>query len=245
MRNIKLVLEYDGSRYNGWQRLGKDDNSNTLVNKLSEVIKKMSGEEAEIHCGCRTETGVHAHYQVVNFKTASPMKLYEIKNYFNRYLPMDIAVLEIQEMPERFHATLNAKAITYMYRICISQVPSVFERKYVYYSFKQPDADKMKIAAEHLLGSHDFKYFSSVKKAKSTVKNISAIEIYTDGEEIQISITANGFLHNMVRMIVQTLIDIGLSNRSIDDTKLILEGKAEPSAPAKAQGLFLEDIKYE
>ncbi len=244
MRNIKLILEYDGSRYNGWQRLGKDDNTNTLENKLSEVIKKMSGEDATLYCGCRTETGVHAHYQVVNFKTASPLKLYEIKNYFNRYLPMDIAVLEIEEMPERFHAALNAKAITYMYRICISQVPSVFERKYVYYSFKKPDVDKMKIAANHLLGTHDFKYFSSVKKAKSTTKNISSIEIYSDEEEIQISITANGFLHNMVRMIVQTLIDIGLSNRPIEDTKRILEGKETASTPAKAQGLFLEHIQY-
>lgn len=246
MRNIKLTLEYDGSRYNGWQRLGKDDNSGTIESKLIEVIKKMSGEEAELFCAARTETGVHAHGQVVNFKTTSPMKLYEIKNYFNRYLPMDIAVIDIEEMPEKFHAALNVKSITYLYRISIGDVPSVFERKYMYYSFKKPDTDKMMIAAQAFLGKHDFKYFSTVKKSKSTLKEVTAIDIYGDENEIQITITGNQFLHNMARMIVGTLLDIGLSNRPISDAEKILSGSKEvtASAPAKAHGLFLEEVSY-
>lgn len=244
MRNIKLTLEYDGSRYNGWQRLGKDDKSGTIETKLLEVIKKMSGEEAELNSAARTETGVHAHGQVVNFKTTSPMKLYEIKNYFNRYLPMDIAVIDIEEMPEKFHASLNVKSITYLYRISIGDVPSVFERKYMYYSFKKPDIDKMIIASQALLGKHDFKYFSTVKKSKSTTKEITAIDIYGDENEIQITITSNQFLHNMARMIVGTLLDVGLSNRPISDIEQILSGKENASAPAKAQGLFLEEVSY-
>lgn len=246
MRNIKLTLEYDGSRYNGWQRLGRDDNSGTIETKLLEVIKKMSGEDAELNCAARTETGVHAHGQVVNFKTSSPMKLYEIKNYFNRYLPMDIAVIDIEEMPERFHASLNVKSVTYLYRISIGDVPSVFERKYMYYSFKKPDVDKMRIAAQALLGKHDFKGFSTVKKAKSTEKEIQAIEIYGDGNEIQLSITANQFLHNMARMIIGTLLDVGYGNRPITDIEQILSGKGDvvASAPAKALGLFLEEVGY-
>lgn len=246
MRNIKLTLEYDGSRYNGWQRLGRDDNSGTVEAKLLEVIKKMSGEDVTLNCAARTETGVHAHEQVVNFKTASPMKLYEIKNYINRYLPMDIAVIDIEEMPERFHAALNVTSITYLYRISVADVPSVFERKYVYNSFKKLDVTRMQLAAEDLIGKHDFKCFSTVKKAKSTEKEIIAVDIYGDNTEVQIFITANQFLHNMARMIVGTLIDIGYGTRPINDIEKILNGKGgvSASAPAQPLGLFLEEVEY-
>ena len=151
MRNIKLTLEYDGSRYQGWQRLGKNESSNTIANKIIEVIKKMTNEDVELFCGARTEVGVHAYAQIVNFKTTSDMKLWEIKQYLNRYLPMDIAVTDIEEKPERFHASLNATSKIYMYRMAIGEVPSVFERKYTYYVFKKPDVDVMK----HLC--HSFK----------------------------------------------------------------------------------------
>ena len=109
MRNILLTLEYDGSRYQGWQRLGKGESTNTVSNKILEVLKKMTNEDVELFCGARTEVGVHAYGQVVNFKTTTDMTLLEIKHYMNRYLPMDIAVLSVEEKPERFHASLNAK----------------------------------------------------------------------------------------------------------------------------------------
>lgn len=246
MRNIKLTLEYDGSRYHGWQRLGKGESENTIENKLLELIKKMTGEEVELNCGCRTEVGVHAYAQIVNYKTNSGLKLYEIKNYFNRYLPMDIAVVEVEEVQERFHATLNAKAKTYLYRIAIGDVPSVFDRKYTYYCFKKPDLVLMKEAALKLLGKHDFKDFSTVKKSKSTMKEIYSIDIYQDQKEIQITIRANDFLHNMARMLVATLLDIGLGARRADELEVILDPKTDEtaSAPASAQGLFLQEIEY-
>lgn len=246
MRNIKLIIEYDGSRYNGWQRLGKGESDNTIENKLLEVIKKMTGEAVELNCGCRTEVGVHAYAQIANFKTKSDMKLYEIKNYFNRYLPMDIAVIEVQEMPERFHASLNAKTKTYLYRIAIGEVPSVFDRKYTYYCFHKPNIELMKKAAEQLIGKHDFKDFSSVKKSKSTEKEILNIDIYQDAKEVQITMKANDFLHNMARMIAGTLLEIGLENRSISDIVKILDPNSmeSGSAPASAQGLFLQEIEY-
>ncbi len=246
MRNIKLVLEYDGSRYHGWQRLGKGESENTIENKLCEITKKMTGEETEFNCGCRTEVGVHAYTQVVNFKTNCSMKLFEIKNYFNRYLPMDIAVTQTQEVPERFHAALNAKSKTYLYRIAIGDAPSVFERKYTYYCFDKPDVSLMKQAAKQLIGKHEFKDFSSVKKNKSTQKEIYLIDIYQDISEIQITIKANDFLHNMARMIVATLLDIGLGKRNIEDIAKILDPELPDagSAPASAQGLFLQDVEY-
>lgn len=246
MRNIKLTLEYDGSRYHGWQRLGKEESDLTIENKLLELIKKMTGEDVELNCGCRTEVGVHAYAQIANYKTASKLKLYEIKNYFNRYLPMDIAVTEVEEVPERFHATLNAKTKTYLYRIAIGDVPSVFDRKYTYYCFKKPEVDLMKEAAKLLIGKHDFKNFSTVKKSKSTVKEIYSIDIYQDAKEIQITIKANDFLHNMARMIVATLLDIGLRARDVQDIEAILNSEATVTAstPASAQGLFLQEIEY-
>ena len=246
MRNIKLVLEYDCSRYQGWQRLGKNESTNTISNKILEVIKKMTNEDVELFCGSRTDVGVHAYGQVVNFKTTTEMTLIEIKRYLNHYLPMDIAVIEITEMPERFHASLNAKSKIYLYRLAINDVPSVFERKYVYHSFKKPDVDTMKQAALLLAGRHDFKHFSTVKKSKSTEKEIYNIDIYDDENEIQFTIHANDFLHNMARVIIGTLLDIGLGNRKKEDIELLLQSETQivASAPIDPKGLYLQDVIY-
>lgn len=244
MHNIKLTLEYDGARYQGWQRLGKGESANTVSNKVLEVIHKMTAENVELFCGARTEVGVHAYGQVVNFKTTSDMKPYEIQHYLNRYLPMDIAVLSAKEMPERFHASLNAKSRTYLYRIAIGEVPSVFERKYTYYAFKTPDIQVMQQAALALAGKHEFKNFSTVKKSKSTEKEVHEIEIYGDADEIQIRIRAKDFLHNMPRMMVGTLLDIGLGKRKKECIEAIYAGEEEASAPCDPKGLFLQEIEY-
>lgn len=246
MRNIKITIEYDGSRYSGWQRLGKGESENTIENKLLEVIKKMSGEEVELNCGSRTEVGVHAYAQIANFKTKTDLKLYEIKNYFNRYLPMDIAVTGVEEMPERFHASLNAKSKTYLYRIAIGDVPCVFDRKYTYYSFHKPDIELMKKAAVQLIGTHDFKDFSGVKRSKSTVKEIYSIDISQDQKEIHITIKANDFLHNMARILISTLLEIGLGKRKVEEIEAILNPETDEagSSSAEAQGLFLKEIEY-
>lgn len=139
MRNIKLTIEYDGSRYQGWTRLGKNESTNTISNKIIEVIQKMTGETVELFCGCRTETGVHAYAQIANFKTNTEMKDYEIQHYLNRYLPMDIAVIQVEDVPERFHSQLNARSKIYVYRMTINDVPSVFDRKYTFHCFRMPD----------------------------------------------------------------------------------------------------------
>lgn len=246
MRNIKLTVEYDGSRYSGWQRLGRDESTNTVENKILEVIQKMVGQDIELNCGCRTESGVHAYAQVVNFKSNIALKPYEIKNYLNRFLPMDIAVTDVKDMPERFHASLNAKSKTYIYRIAIGDAPSVFTRKYTYYCFDPLDLKAMEKAGVHLLGKHDFKYFSTVKKNKSTVKEVYSLDFITTENEIQIKICANDFLHNMARMIVSTLIDVGLHKLDNDEVVAIFNEEsalvATPSADSK--GLFLSSIEY-
>lgn len=245
MRNIRLTIEYDGSRYQGWARLGKNESNNSISNKIIEVLEKMTDESnIELFCGCRTEVGVHAYAQVANFKTSCSMKCLEIKHYLNRYLPMDIAVTEVKETPERFHAQLNAASKTYIYRMTVCDVPSVFERKYTYHCFKTPDIKLMQQAAQHLIGKHDFKNFSTAKKSKSTIRTVTDIDIYGDLEEIQITIQADDFLHNMARLIIGTLLDIGNGNRKKEDIEKVFAGKAAVSEPCDPKGLFLQEISY-
>ena len=241
MHNIKLTLEYDGSRYQGWQR-AKGESQNTVLNRLLEVIHKMTAEHVEVFCGSRTEVGVHAYEQIVNFKTTSDMKPQEMRQYMNRYLPMDIAVLSAEEVPERFHSSLNARSRTYLYRVAIGDVPSVFDRKYTYYSFKTPDTAIMEQAALSLVGRHDFKNFSTVKKSKSTEKEVFSIDFYQDANEIQITICASDFLHNMTRMIIGTLLDIGLGKRKVECIDEIFAGREPASAPCDPKGLFLQNV---
>lgn len=245
MRNIKLTIEYDGSRYQGWTRLGKNESGNTISNKIREVLKKMTGEEIEeFNCGCRTEVGVHAYAQTANFKMKSGADIQEIKYYLNRYLPMDIAITEVKEVPERFHAQLNATSKTYVYRMTVSDVPSVFERKHTYHCFRIPDRQLMREAAAMLTGVHDFRNFSTVKKAKSTVREIYEINVYDDGEEMLITICADDFLHNMARIIIGTLLEIGLRMRDADEIEDIFEGELPASAPCDPKGLYLQEVTY-
>ena len=247
MRNIKLVIEYDGSRYDGWQRLGKNGSQTTIQGKIEEVLKKMTDEDVEISGSGRTDAGVHAYAQVANFHTSTTMKCYEIKHYLNRYLPRDIAVLDVCEVDERFHSRLNAKSKKYVYRIAIGDVPSVFDRKYTYYCFDRLDVAAMKKAAAYLVGRHDFIAFSSVKKAKkSTVREIFDIDIYGDEKEIQITFHGNGFLYNMVRIMAGTLMEVGKGERAPEDVQRILESRNRECAgiTAPAQGLFLLEVEY-
>lgn len=241
-----MTIEYDGSRYDGWQRMGKDSTDNTIERKLVEVLQKMTGEDVEIFCGHRTEKGVHAYAQVANFKLNSAHKASDIKNYLNRYLPRDISVLELEDAEERFHAQLNAKSRTYVYRIDTKDVANVFERKYMYHVFKKLDVEAMQQAAKVLVGEHDFKNFTTARKSKSTIKVINKIDIYDDGSEAEIRINGNDFLHNMVRFIIGMLIDIGTGKRPVTDMEAVLNGKdgVEISAPADVCGLFLESVRY-
>lgn len=246
MNNYKMKIEYDGSRYDGWQRIGKDESNNTISAKIVEIIKKMSEQEVELICGSRTEKGVHAYAQIANFKLKTTMKAYEIQNYLNRYLPRDIAVLELVEVDERFQSQLNAKSKTYLYRIDTKNIANVFERKYMYHSFTTLDIEAMKKGAQYFIGSHDYKVFSTAKKSKSTVRTVEKIDIHDDGEEVTITITADDFLHNMARFMVGILLEIGTGKRKPVEIQNVLEGKegAVVSPPAESYGLFLQSIAY-
>lgn len=244
MRNIKLVLEYDGSRYQGWQRSGKDPNTGTISEKLIDVIRQMTGENIELCCASRTEAGVHALAQTVNFKTDSQFTLAEMKSYINHYLPQDIVVISIEEVPERFHAGLNAKTQTYLYRIQLGKSADVFRRKYVYYQSEKPDLDLIKKAGEAIIGKHDFSSFSSGKKKKGTIKELFSIDISIIDDEILFLMKGNDFLHQMPRAIIATLLDIGYGKRPADCIEKIFEKEEKSSQPVPSCGLHLKEIEY-
>lgn len=248
MRNIILTVEYDGSRYQGFEKLGNDGSPGTTVSgKLKEVIKKMTEEDDTLLIpGFRTETGVHAYAQIVNFKTASSMPTEDMRHYMNKYLPMDIAIVEAKEAPERFHAKLNAKSKTFLFHIFISKEPGVFERKHSAYSILPINRKRLGEAATIFIGKHDFKNFSNSKSNKSTVKEVLDINIYGDDEEneVFITISADDFLYNMAAMIIGTMIDVGTGARPLSDIPLIFKGEKKSSPPCDPKGLFLQKIEY-
>lgn len=245
MRNIRIIVEYDGSRYNGWQRLG--DSDNTIQGKLERVISEMVGCDTEITASGRTDAGVHARNQVANFKTRSSMGLNDMRDYMNHYLPGDIVVKSVSEAADRFHSRYNVSGKKYCYYIWNSEVPTAFERKYSYHVPEHLDFVGMKDAAEKLVGTHDFLGFSSLKKTKkSTVRTIRDISISRHGDMVVFSFTADGFLYNMVRILMGSLLEIGLGKKSIDHIDEVFKSRtrAEAGITVPSQGLFLDEVHY-
>ena len=246
-RNIKLLMEYDGSRYDGWQRLGKKSVGTTIQGKLEEVLSKMCQEPVELIGSGRTDAGVHARGQVANFHTDSAMKCWEMKYYLNRYLPQDIGVLYVSDVPDRFHSRLNAVSKRYIYRVAVGDVPCVFDRKYTWYCFDKLDIGRMKKAAALMMGEHDFKGFSSVKKTnKSTVRTVSRIDMDVRDRELDLIFEGNGFLYNMVRIMAGTLIEIGTGDREPESVTEVFRTKDREKAgiTLPPQGLFLDEVIY-
>lgn len=242
--NYRITVQYDGTRYNGWQRQG--NTKNTIQEKFENVLSVMCGRKTEIFASGRTDAGVHAMAQTANFKCDVDMTCDEICDYLNHYLPSDILVTSVAEAPERFHSRLNAVSKTYEYTIA-TEKPDVFIRKYVFKSEKKPDTDKMRNAAKLLLGTHDFKGFSSVKRTKkSTVRTINEIEITEKGGLIKIKINGSGFLYNMVRIISGTLLEIGTGDLGESVIGEVFETKSRESAGATlpACGLMLKEVYY-
>lgn len=244
MRNLRLDLCYDGTRYRGWQRLTNTDN--TIQGKLENTLSRILGESIEIHGSGRTDAGVHAENQVANFYCESKMPCEEILTQLRRYLPEDIGIKSCKQVSLRFHARLNAKSKTYCYRIWNSQQPCVFQRRFVTVYPKKLDIQKMRQAAQLLLGEHDFSAFCANKHMKkSTVRRLDAIEIATMGCQLHITVTGNGFLHNMVRILVGTLVEVGQGSREPESVaKLFGEDRSRAGLLMPPQGLCLMEVNY-
>lgn len=260
MANYKLVIQYDGTRYRGWQ--GQNDTDLTIQGKIEAVLSAMAGYPVEVTGSGRTDAGVHARGQVANFHLKEntlkqnvlgekpikeSMSPEEILSYLNQYLPEDIGVLSVEEVDERFHSRYHAVEKTYLYRIHTGKVPEIFGRKYVYNYQASLSAEPMRSGAAALIGTHDFKSFCGNRKMKkSTVRTIFNIRIEELPGEICIYYTGDGFLQNMVRILTGTLIEIGDGRRPPEEMTKILEARDREAAgfTAPACGLTLIEVKY-
>ena len=244
-QNYRMTLQYEGTKYNGWQKQG--NTPNTIQAKLEAILQKLDGAEVEVRGSGRTDAGVHAFGQVASFALEHPLPAVEVMGYINQYLPRDIAVVALEEAEPRFHARLNAKGKTYRYRIHQGAVPDVFGRRYSWPCEDRLDVDAMKAAAAHLVGKQDFQSFCDLKNSKkSTVRRVDAIEIYRDGADLVLDFTGEGFLYHMVRIMTGTLADVGAHRILTGQIPGILAAKDRKQAGqlAPACGLMLMEVTY-
>lgn len=245
MSNYRMAIQYDGTRYRGWQSLS--DTDATIQGKLETVLSQMTGEEVAVIGSGRTDAGVHAIGQVANFHLQGMFDEHALLTDLNRYLPEDIAVSSLELVDDRFHSRYQATRKTYRYRIHTGEIPEVFERKYVY-DYRTPlDAGRMREAAWLLCGTHDFKSFCGNRRMKkSTVRTIYEIRVEELPGELQLYFTGDGFLQNMIRILTGTLIEIGDGRRAPQDVTRILAAKDREAAgyTAPACGLALINVEY-
>lgn len=244
MNNYKMTVQYDGTRYSGWQRQG--NTASTIQGKLERALSRLLGEDIQVSGAGRTDGGVHAMGQCANFKSVHSLNCEDFQKKLNEALPEDIAVLDLHPASPRFHARLSAKEKTYRYTIRNTHTKDVFSRKYVYQVPEPLDLAAMETAKTYLLGTHDFKGFSTGRTKKSTVRHLSSIEIEKEGETVTLIFTGNGFLYNMVRILSGTLIETGLSQREPESVLSVLESgdRQEAGFTAPAQGLCLMNVMY-
>ena len=244
MRNLRLDLCYEGTRYKGWQRLKTADN--TIQCKLETALSRILDESIEVSGSGRTDAGTHALHQVANFHCNSSMPAKEILVQLRRYLPEDIGIYSCKDVSERFHARLNAKTKTYCYRVWNGDQPCVFDRKFVFVDTRSVDLKRMRDAAKLFVGEHDFSAFCANKHMKkSTNRYIQSLEIEPTGAEIRFIVTGNGFLHHMVRILVGTLLEVGRGERSVDSiAELFGADRAQAGELIPACGLCLMEVNY-
>ena len=254
MRVFALTLCYDGTRYRGWQKQGNTEN--TLQEKLERLLSRLLEQPIEVRgCG-RTDAGVHARRQVCSFRADTDLSAAKLLEQIRRYLPEDVGALFLEEKDSRFHARLCCREKTYAYRIWISPLPNVFERDQLYFFSAPLDVQRMRRAAELLLGEHDFSSFTSDRRVrtgkKSGIRVLREIrfEEYPDaaGEpgELRLLFTGNGFLYNTVRILTGTLLETGTGERDPESIPSLFESREREQAgfTAPARGLTLWDARY-
>lgn len=244
MKNIKLTIEYDGKEYNGWQ---KQPNKLNIQGEIERAIQNITGEQVELIGSGRTDAGVHAFGQVANFKIDSDFPIEKMAIAINSQLKKSIRIKKTEEVSQEFHSRYNCHSKTYQYVIDNSEQGSAIYRGLSYHVPQELDVEKMQKAVTYFVGEHDFSSFkSSGTSSKSSVRIIYDANVEKDGEKVKISLTGNGFLYNMVRIMTGALIDVGHKKIAPEDIKTMLEEKdrtkAADTAPAK--GLYLYKVSY-
>ncbi len=243
-RNIKLLIEYDGTDYNGWQ---EQSDKPTIQGCITDCIYRLTGENVVVYGAGRTDAGVHAYGQVANFHTTSTIPSHAFSKALNSFLPSAIAIREAEEVESDFHSQFWAKGKAYSYRIICRPTRPAIGYRYAYWIWNPLDVESMRKASSYLLGTHDFSSFEAANSPrKSSVRTVNCIDIRQESCYIKILIEADGFLYHMVRNIVGTLVAVGHKRRGEQEVETILQSRqrkwAGPTAPA--HGLFLEYVKY-
>jgi len=245
MKRIKLTVAYDGTNYCGWQ---VQPNGITIEEVLNKTLSKLTGEDICIIGASRTDSGVHAMGNVAVFDTETTIPPERIAMSLNQRLPEDIVIVKSEEVAADFHPRYCDCSKTYEYHIINTRIPVPTKRLTNYFVSYNLNIDDMRKAAAYLVGEHDFASFCNVRtNVESTVRTITALDILQNGNEITVRITGNGFLYNMVRIIVGTLIRVGRGFYEPEKVKEILEAKERTAAgvTAPAHGLMLMQIDYE
>jgi len=244
MRNLKLVIEYDGTKYSGWQ---SQKNGPTIQDALETSLSNILNLKVRLIGSGRTDSGVHALGQVASFKTDSNLALSSLLRGTNSLLPPDILIKRIEEVDGDFHARFSAKRRIYEYHIWSGPLPSVFHRNYSWWIRKNLEIELMQNSALHLIGRHDFSSFRGANhKEVSPEREIMKVGFRQEGSELVFSIQANAFLRHMVRNIVGTLVEVGRKKISPDVFVNILAARDRRQAgiTAPARGLFLKSVCY-
>lgn len=245
MRNIKLTIEYDGTNYNGWQRQKSGIGVEQVVEK---AIKKVVHEEIELYGASRTDSGVHALGQVANFKTNSVMPIEKIPFALNSILPGDIVIRNAQEVSDDFHSRFSTTGKKYRYTILNDRYRSAFSRTTSYFVPSELDFEAMKKSCKYFIGTHDFDAFkSSGSSFKTTVRTIYSAELVKNENYIEFYISGGGFLYNMVRIIVGTLLNVGRGKIMPEEIEEIIQSKDRKRSgkTAPAHGLCLMEVYYQ
>jgi tRNA pseudouridine38-40 synthase len=245
-RNLKLIIEYDGSRYHGWQRQ-KEDRS--IQAEIEKALKTITASSVTLIGSGRTDAGVHARGQVANFKCDTRLEPETIVNALNSLLEEDIVIQACEPVDTSFHARYDARSKVYQYRILNRPVPAAIGRQYSWFIRKPLNQEAMRAAIAHLIGQHDFKTFEgSGSASQQTTRHIYAAELTEQNSGLlMFEIEADGFLRYMVRSIVGTLVDVGLGKITPADFKSILDSRDRSRAgvTAPARGLILVKVNYD
>lgn len=244
MRNIKLIIEYDGKGFNGWQ---KQPNKLNIQGEIERAIEEITGESIDLIASGRTDAGVHSLGQTANFKTESKIPIEKIPIAINSKLKQSIIIKSAEEVDERFHSRYNVKSKKYRYTINNSKYGSAIYRNVEYHFPIKLNIENMQKAAKYFEGEHDFKAFkASGTSSKSSVRKIYKVEVIKNEDRIYIELTGNGFLYNMVRIISGTLLDVGSGKIAPEEIKNIIETKDRKLAgkTLPPQGLCLVEVNY-
>ena len=245
MPNYSFIVSYDGTRYEGWQKQNRT--TETIQGKIETVLEQLTGEPCQVIGAGRTDAGVHAKGQCANVHLSIALPADKLEEEMNRLLPDDIGISFLKETDQRFHSRFSAKGKWYRYRIRVGSEKHVFERRYVWQLGEKLDVKAMEEAAHLLEGTHDFTSFCGNKHMKkSAVRRVEEISLHQECGELMLDFRGDGFLQNMIRILVGTLVEVGEGKKQPSDMTSILEAKNRAAAgfTAPAMGLCLMKVVY-